>query len=377
MDGYYHRTAGREQMESAIAPVRFFPFEFVDRSGAWYGGIGKFSAAAIYPSPRRRLIRLKSNGCSVLFAKAPVVIIPPMLWKSLTWIKWAFGWPIGLDLGYLDAVGPTAAKSVYGEVISLFGLAITNGIALTLSVRQTYAEPPPWLWFAFGIVSMTVVAGLICILRAESTVRRRWTGWSADGVFADGAKRTHAFERGSIMFARWSLPLVGALIVTLVWAGQAQELPGQGFVERTPAKLEKPEGYTTAKTKQMGVKVGVTLGERLYPKGLPAQLEGEIVLKGDMARKWKVGKVELVYASATGEPEHPAYLTPAARPVKDDKEARKWDFSLEALKPRMEYRLTVYLRPADPKIQPLVDPAIEAINGGDAMTVTFLSKKTR
>ena len=319
-----------------------------------------------------------SNGICVLTPNGHLRQNASDFVEPLAHMKWldrflfCLGWPLGLDLHYLDAVGTPAPKSVYGEVISLFGLILTNAIALTISVRQTYEGPSWGLWAAYSIVIVAVLFGIVCILRAEAMAPRK-TGWielSEPVVGAEIAVRRHAFERGSIMYARWTIGAVIALsFVFGVMAGRT-ELPGQGFTEKITAKLDKAERHVF-KSEQPGIVVGVQLGRDLYPKGIPAQLEGEIILKGRIAKNWKVVQITGSIESEGKEPaDFPVYL---GKP--EQKTPNTWPFSLEALEGKKEYRLKVFLHAAS--ASPDVSEAMLEIDNERALTVIFSSKKPR
>lgn len=282
------------------------------------------------------------------------------------WIPWLMGW----DLAYVDAVGPVAAKSMYGEVVGLLGLIVTNAIALTLAVRQTYAGPSCWLWLAYAIITTSALAGMVCILRAEATaVRFRDNYWAEPSIGSE--PRTHAFERGSIMFTRFAVWGGAALASTFALMIGLGEGPSQGVTEKVDVKLEKPAKHKFTQTGKEGVRVSFVLGKELFPKGVPPQLEGEVILHGRTASDWDVRNMTIAYTVDAKDP--PAFqpFLERADPKKTPKSA---PFSLESLE-KKEYRVSIYLHPTHPKA--LVDVAITEIENNDAVKVILYWKKLK
>ena len=132
------------------------------------------------------------------------------------------------------------------------------------------------------------------------------------------------------------------------------------------AGLGRPEKTTYGEAKKPSIIVNVSLGRKLFPKKMPSKLEGEIILRGRLARNWKVHTVE---GFLMEEPKQP--MKDQVFPDEYDPKSDVFAFSLESLQASKEYQLVIHLRPTNRDAP--IEEALEEIP--DSMKVFFSSKK--
>jgi len=244
-------------------------------------------------------------------------------------------------------------------------MTLTNAIALALS-QASATEPNRWYIFIYGWVALTIIAGMVVMLNTTS---------KTVGKLEFGELAKHAYERGSIMFTRTFLFTTTVLSGVIVFLACTGQLPGQDFTEETEGKLGRPENYHFKSTKVDGIMVQVTLDKCTFPSGIPEQLNMKIVLKGELARKWKVQEV-VGYVGDAKSVKEMAYQ-PAAGET-DPKFPGRYLYLLEGLSNKEDYHLKVYVHSLSKEgLRAFeIEEAKEAIRAGE-MTVKFLSKKRR
>lgn len=275
---------------------------------------------------------------------------------------------VGLGSAIFGRFGFPQPKAVYGEVISLFGLVLTNAVALTLSQRNASSPPEllSTLILAYCVIAALIVWGILVILNAQAKD-------PANLKYSERPK--HAYERGSIMFAR--IILIGAVTIPVmfVWMARTGDLPGQDFSECIEAKRGKLE-YEMSDSKTSGIIVHVSgLDKTKFPHGVPSQINLEITLKGELAKKWKVNEVVGYFTNPKGN--HEIEFQPAA-PDEDPKTPYKLVYLLEKLEAEKEYIFKVHLRSRQTMTVPKdFEDAKVLIEKRGEIEVVFCSKKKR
>jgi hypothetical protein len=297
-----------------------------------------------------------------LTGTAIIATIFARLWHATHWI---FG--LGAGLGFVDACATPGPRSAYGEAISLFGLVITNGVALTISQQQATIPPSPYLMVIYAIVALVSITGLVSILNAKHKE-------TTETAFGSSYAR-HAYERGSIMFTRTVLFAsvgVTGLFGFLAWEGQ---LPGQTFSIEKEAEIGFAQQHTF-KDKTFGVIVPVNLGAKLFPNGVPNQLNMQITISAELKMKLEIEPEVGGYIDEDGKERR---MDPKPVVVTGTEQTESTTVLLDGLAKDKRYILKAYLhgKGKESLSEEDVAKAIEAINNRKGMRVVFLTKEKK
>jgi hypothetical protein len=333
-------------------------------------GQGQGCATSLHLPGRRpnHFGRIQSDSGTALNNNLPFVKMLAACWQGLCRaVRWYFG--LGLD--YADTISTPAPKAIYGEVISLFGLAVTNFVALTVALQQTNAPPNFEMTLVYVIVVLTITIGMGVILNAEAT-EGPWPPSHLEDVSAWSAglpKRKHAYERGSIMFTRIIICAVPALAIVVGVMAFTIRLPGQAVPRPVEIKVKKADPYRFKDTKADGLVVHASLGRDNYPDGVPSQLDGEILLDKALGADWIVADVAGRIINAPKDKATMKYQ-PFLRD-QDPKQPNTWQFLLEELEYNREYQLTIYLYRRDKEKAPSAEVAQKLIGTGQSIMIRF------
>jgi hypothetical protein len=99
----------------------------------------------------------------------------------------------------------------YQQVVVLAGLLLTETLALIAYVQGDIVRRPEVVW-TYICLSLVPLAHLFLMLRSR------------------GEGTSHAFDRGTLMFVRWSLLIGCTLVLAIAAACYALLLPGQGGI---------------------------------------------------------------------------------------------------------------------------------------------------
>jgi hypothetical protein len=295
-----------------------------------------------------------------------------LLWHATCPLRWLVGW----DLEFVDACAVPGPKTVYGETISLFGLILTSALGLTLSQKDATERQRAWYLWTFVAVAVMILAGIVIILRARWKTPNK-LGFTVPASTTELPK--HAYERGSIMFARNIFVGVAVVASLFTWMAYDGLLPGQEFVRRVDGvRREKSEDYTFKYDGANGIVVPFSFGKKTTKSAVPSQLSMEIHLMGEIANKWKVQEV-FGFVVVTDEKKQEKLEDMEFQPIATKQDAKallsKLRYSLEGLQAEKEYRVKIYLHPRQKDEIKLDTTAAKAdIDGGKGIEVRLYSK---
>jgi len=219
----------------------------------------------------------------------------------------------------------------------------------------------------YAVVAVTGMFGLVSILNASQPEKPE-AGISSPYLL-------HSYERGSIMFTRFVLLssfVVAFLFGWLAWAGQ---LPGQTFSFEKEAELGFPQEHMF-KDKTRGIMIPVSLGVKLFPNGVPPQLNMQITINAELKMTWEVEPVVLGFIDEGGTEKR---MDPQPVVLTETEKAESTTVLLDGLSRDKRYLLKTYLhaREKDTPSQQDVAKAIESINSRKGMRVIFLTKEKK
>ena len=267
-----------------------------------------------------------------------------VFWLPLRWL---------LGLHFEDVADK--APCIVRDVATIFGLVLTFGVALTISVQPGLASK----WWAIGLyvlVSLSLLGMMVAILRTR--------GGPND--------KGHAFDRGSLMFTRFALVSGSVIVGSFFFLAVLNLLPGQseGFDKVAHAKLGTPKGFNYEdEHKTPGIMVPVELNRELYPSKIPPMLIMVISLNDTLKHDWVV---EDLMGYRSFEPELKKMEPPPSPHPDGKKDGSQTSWILRELHDKQLYTLKIYLQAKTDKVDS--EAAKKLIEAEKALKVDFYSR---
>lgn len=290
--------------------------------------------------------------CQIVVISLVLLVRAPL---DLARFGWWCIWQLVLFIFGLDFDGfAQNPQCIVRDVATLFGLILTLGVALTISVQQGVSNQIGAV-ILYMVISLAILGSMVVILRTK--------GHQSTG---------HAFDRGSLMFTRFILCCSFIIVACFSGFAIADKLPGQGFdYAKAVDKFGVPASFEYEKPKKLaGITVPVVLSKDSYPKGIPSKLFMVITLDDRLKTEWEVEDVEGFIGWSPKLEEMKIRPTPYPE---IEKEPGTYPWVLRDLSSDKLYTLKVHLQAKDSEAKP--DFAKNLINEGKGLKVVFYSKE--
>lgn len=165
----------------------------------------------------------------------------------------------------------------YSTFTWLFGLILSQSLALGI-----FEQGKGVRWYSivgYVLFSFITLGGMVIILRAPRIV---------------DSKTIHAFDRGTIMFGRWTLFWSICIAVTFAGLGTAGLIPGQTPPVPVYLPIEDINEYDWKLDDSKGLIVSVGLSSDEIPSSdlLPQSLTMYALLEAPLAKDWEILRID-------------------------------------------------------------------------------------